>query len=232
MSNKSNKTLSVEQLRTERSRYDNLVQNQILSLDFNESFHKKVQSFIYITIFIGGIFTWSSSSKESNVYLLINAVVNFIRKYEPTINADILVHLVILGLLCIPLVALCISMKNIRKKLVVQSLLFYQRQNSLFKDFIKEVIEEKEQLKINDIEELWEVLKKKDVDDISFTKIEFEKYLCKRFKEYKVDFPSIFYDNFANLVLLNECIENTLVLVDSSTNSKFTLITSQNYSVL
>ena len=232
MSNKRQKTLSEEQLRIERARYDNLVQNQILSLDFNEKYHKKIESFIYITIIIGGIFTWCSSGEGSNIYSLMNSIIDFIKKYIPEINARIFVNLVILALIMIPIMALCISAKNITKKLAVESLLFYQKQNSIFKEFIKEKIEEKEHKKFNDMEELWAFIKNKNVYDISFTKIDFENYLGKRLEEYKVIFTSSFFDNFANLILLNECIENTLVLINSSTNSEFTLILSENYTLL
>ena len=129
------KTLTNEQLRIERTRYNILVQQDVLSLDFNENIHKKVQSFIYVNIILAAIFTWCSSSNTSNIYLFLNS-------FGPK-NKALIIFNSIITLILIMMISLIFATKNIIKKHKVKPLLNKHIQSEIFKTFIKERIKKK-----------------------------------------------------------------------------------------
>ena len=73
--NAIHKTLSDEQLRIERSRYNTLVQSEILQLNSDENYVKKNRNMIIFTVVTVLIPCWLSSSKDSNLYWIINRLV-------------------------------------------------------------------------------------------------------------------------------------------------------------
>ena len=73
--NAIHKTLSDEQLRIERSRYNTLVQSEILQLNSDENYVKKNRNMIIFTVVTVLIPCWLRSSKDSNLYWIINRLV-------------------------------------------------------------------------------------------------------------------------------------------------------------
>ena len=144
--------LSDDQLRIERTHFNILVEHCIFLIKFKENIHKGIQNFIYITLILGGIFTWCSSSDTSNIYLFLE---KFIRKE----SVPILFSIIIMVLLLIPLIAICFSAKNIRKKLFAESLLFYQTQNKLFKEFIVKILERNENKPLGGFDDIYNLIK-------------------------------------------------------------------------
>lgn len=51
--------------------YELLVNQEIMNKDFNTHYHKKVNNIVFLTILLGGLFTWFNSSPESNIYKLL-----------------------------------------------------------------------------------------------------------------------------------------------------------------
>lgn len=225
------KKLNDQQLRTERMKYNLLVQSQIASLDFNENIDKKVIKFFLFTVVIGIGFAWlSSTPSDSNIYRVYNTIKTRIPYGEVLLKFQFPI-LVLIGVLCLKIYA----MKKKVTKLVFNSLLSYSKQDDLFKSFIKRMIADKEKVNIEDednITDLCDIIKNRDIYDICFDKIDFEDYLKVHFKNHLDKFPLFFLSNFAYLILYNECLENTLVHGSDNGEYEFTLIISKNYTIL
>lgn len=231
MKNRVQNHISDETLRTERSRYHVLVQNQMLKQNFHENRYKKIASFVYVTLILGGFFTWSSSGPGSNIYSLVNGIVDYIRTYIPTFNSTIFVSLIVISLLTIVPIALVNDTKKIKVKINFQSLLRYQTQKRLFNQFIKQKIQEKENVAVKTNNDLLEIIDKKSDYNITFTSNDFENFLEEAYENYEINIGIDFFSNLADLILLNQCIENTLILKDLGTDSTYSLKIDGNISL-
>lgn len=215
------KTLSNEQLWNERNRYNLLVEQFALSLDFHENYYKKVRNFILGTLFTGFIFALLSSSKDSNIYKILN--------FE---YIHIIAFFIFTTLILIEILVLFHCANKMVQKMSFNSLLLYFNQNIIFKKFVKKKIAERENMDLTMLQE-WNVLKQENVPDLFFNMSEFEEYLIDYLKKYKVNFQINFYSNFANLILLNECINNILVeTLENEEDREFALILNENFYLL
>jgi len=225
------KKLTDQQLRIERIRYDLLVEKQSSSIDFNENIYEKVRNFFVVTVGIGIMLAWLSSSPgDSNLYKVYDAIKTQIPYGEVLLKVQVPIFAILIWLYL-----QIFGAKNKVRKLVFKSLFSYVKQDELFKSFITKLIVDKEKVNIEDEEkivQLWDIIKNKDIYDICFDKADFEDYLKEHLKKYINKFPLFFLSNFTYLILYNECVENTLVHGSDDGNHEFTSIISKNDTIL
>lgn len=222
MAAKSNKSkFSNEILRIERSRYNILTQNEILSINFNEKMYTRVQSFIYVTVILGGFFAWSSSSDTSNIYV-------FLERHMSKDTLLVVFSILMIILLSITMIPIPLSMINIRKKLYINSLLFDIRQDDIFCSFVKKKIEEKENISIQSWKHFCEVIKNKEISELTFFSYDMKNYLYENLSMKKYNLSAVFYEYFSKLILLNQLLDDRIILLDGETE-RYTLFLNNRF---
>lgn len=213
--------LSIEEVRIERSRYDLLLQQKLFSIDFNEKRYKKVNFFIYITVILGGFFTWSSSSPESNIYSLVKKIVSNINSIAPIFSERGFIITLIMLLLIIPLFSILVDINKVKLKIKYHSLVLSSEQTRLFMDFISKKIEVTEQIEIKSFKDVVEFLKEQENGEIKFDASEFARYLQEEYEIKDLNTEINFFDVLSNLILLNQCVKKPLSFKVDGDNNEY-----------
>ncbi|WP_413376482.1 hypothetical protein [Paenibacillus taichungensis] len=213
-------------MRDERQKNELLLNQEFFQKDFNINFHKSVRNVILLTILLGGFLAWCSAGTESNIYL-------FLSNYNLDVSESNALFLVIgFLILMISLFSFPITVKNTYKKIEVEALLFSSTQSEIFKNFICTKLSYLDSTPITNIQDVFKYIKTEKAEDIAFTEIEFEKYLSSYLQKKRIIMSALFYGRYAKLILLNQCIEKTLVQIKSNPYGEYILITKDNYSIL
>lgn len=217
--------LNKTEMYIERARYQELIHRNIGEMRLDKNILKNVSNFIYSTIIIGFFFSWASASETSNIYVFLNSVLG------GKITAGNFIDISISILLMVPLIASVLHARNIKRSVIINSLTHGKIYRRFYKDFIANKLKNKKYAELT-FDEKRDLFLSNQGTKIEFEFYEFENYLKERLcgSEYKI---SVFFvSNYTNFVLLNECIDGTLIMVSYGYSGEYGEIIDGNYDLI
>ncbi len=182
--------------RMERDKCEIIVRNELSKIVYDTKVYKKVIDFFVATICMGAVWTWCSSSSESNIYALIHNNV-----------ARIFVYLIPVIFFLIYVISIKISVNNSDKMKNTERSMFPQSLNIELESYIIS------RLNIDSTQSLSDKTKifndyYKNGKSITIYENEFAKYLSsERFKPYKSYVSSGYWNYLARMVLLTAVLD-------------------------
>ena len=82
------------------------------------------------------------------------------------------------------------------------------------------------------MKDVFEYISNKDVEDITFREDEFEDYIRSYISEMKINMSMLFEQRYSKLVLLNQCIDETLIRTKRKPETEYTFIVKDNHLML
>lgn len=203
----------------QKAKAETIVRQEISTVNFDITVHKKVLSFLINTIFLGAFWVWCSSSDTSNYAV-------FIQKNEWTKYFFVLLPIILEILFFVPII---ISVKNIKKQTSFEYWMSNIKWKKLYQRFILQKIEfpMDENKILSNLNKANAMLKKHE--DIIFYKDEFADYLREFYKNYRVCLSYDFYNYLADVILISCEIDGTLV---SEPDGRYTFIIEKNNEFL
>ncbi|HBG4644455.1 TPA: hypothetical protein KQE74_001596 [Clostridioides difficile] len=219
--------LGINEMRIERIHYSLLVSNYINSIDLGSKTLKKVNRFIIFTLIVNAFFCWCSSSPESNMYIAIP------QPFNHYVNLFIIQSFIVVAA-----ASFLISVSGAYKESAIKSLHGIGKQTHIFNIFIISELQKKG-IKIDekDKKDILRVICKEDIPDVYFVERDFEifleNYLNKHYlNKSQYDIAINLRYNLTKLILLNQCIERTLIYTKEDSSFKYALIVKNNISLI
>lgn len=219
----------MERLLCEKIIYSNRLRDDLNNLKFKPYLYKQVRNFIFITLILGGVFSWASASAPtadnpgSNIYVFIN-------KFFPETPFGAVFFYAIYILSIIMILAFIPSLKAIYGKLSIWRFENEIYQKKLFIKFIYSRIPELESKENVSIEEVFKIYNSKE-QDIEFNKNDLYDFCCEFFKKLKTKIPFRFIEDICNLIIINELIDGTLIQNENIILDSYVFIIEKNYEL-
>ncbi|KOY16783.1 hypothetical protein [Paenibacillus xylanivorans] len=212
-------------MRDERQTKELLLNQEIFQKDFKVNFHKNVISVVILTFVVGGFFAWCSAGVESNIYLYLK---NRGLSVDQSNSLFLFLPIFILSILGI---VFPIAIKNISKKIEAEKLLFSIEQDMIFIKFIYSKLLDLNGEKIKGVSDLAQLITDDNVKDVIFKETEFENHIRSYISDLKINMSMLFNERYSKLVLLNQCIDETLIRTKTKPDVEYTFIVKDNYAL-
>lgn len=219
------KVLSKTEMYIERARFQELIHKNIEEMRLDKNILKDVANFIYSTLIIGLFFSWASASDTSNIFVFLNRVLGDKQKVSNFF------YITISLLLMVPLIAIILQARDIKRSVIINSLTQGRIYRKFYKDFIANKLTKKRYSELT-FEEKRELFSSNQERKIEFEYYEFEDYISERLSESKYKVSGFFASNYSNFILLNECIDGTLIMVNYGYWGDFGEIIDGNYDLM
>jgi len=219
------KVLSKTEMYIERARFQELIHKNIEEMSLDKNILKDVANFIYSTLIIGFFFSWASASDTSNIFVFLNRVLGDKQKVSNFF------YITISLLLMVPLIAIILQARDIKRAVIINSLTQGSIYRKFYKDFIANKLTKKKYSELS-FEEKRELFLTNHGRTVEFQYYEFENYIIERLRGAKYKISGFSASNYTNFILLNECIDGTLIMVNYGYSGEFGEIIDGNYYLM
>ncbi|GAA0134922.1 hypothetical protein YSY43_17620 [Paenibacillus sp. YSY-4.3] len=217
--------LNKTEMYIERARFQELIHKNIGEMRLDKNIFKNVANFIYSTLIIGFFFSWASASDTSNIFVFLD---NFLGS---RVRVRYFFDVILFVLLMIPLIAVVLQARDIKRAVIINSLTHGKIYRKFYKDFIAKKLTNKRYSELT-LDEVRDLFLSHQGINIEFQYYEFENYINERLSESNYKISGFFASNYTNFILLNECIDGTLIMVSHGYSGKYGEIIDGNYGLI
>ncbi|MEE4562919.1 hypothetical protein [Paenibacillus polymyxa] len=217
--------LSKTEMYIERARFQELVHRNFGEMNLDKNIFKGVANFIYSTLIIGFFFSWASASDTSNIFLFLNNV------FESKQIVGQFFYITFHILFMIPMIALLLDIRNSRRAVIINSLAHTNIYRIFYREFIIGKLTNKKYSELR-IDEKKELFLSNQGRKVEFEYYEFENYITERLSKPIFNISGFFPSSYANFILLNECIDGTLIMERYGHFGKYGELIDENYHLM